>query len=500
MDRPGADGNPSGSARLPSPGPETPTRAGAPARTPPPTGHEPGRTSRLARARGRTTTGLRAVRHRTENPVKDNARPAGPAQPTAVAAAPALTSAIPNTGPAAGGNNVILTGSGFTGITAVRFGANPALGYTVNSSTQITAVAPAGTGAVAVTVTAPGGTSNAVTYTYAVVPVLTSVSPSGGPASGGTTVVLTGTDLGGATAVRFGSTAATSFTVNSSTQITAVAPAGTGAVPVTVTTPGGTSNAVTYTYTVVPVLTSVSPSQGPASGGTTVVLTGTDLGGATAVSFGSTAATSFTVNSSTQITAVAPAGSGAVPVTVTTPGGTTGPVYFFYLNVPFLISVSPSGGPASGGTTVVLTGTDLSGATAVRFGSTAATSFTVNSPTQITAVAPAGTGAVPVTVTTPGGTSNSVIYTYVGTPVLSLLSPAQGPTDAGSGVTLSGTGLTTTTAVHFGAASAAFTVLSDTAIAALAPAGTPGPVPVNVTTPGGTSNSLTYTRLAPPVI
>ncbi|MEU6347047.1 IPT/TIG domain-containing protein [Streptomyces sp. NPDC046977] len=350
--------------------------------------------------------------------MKDKAPPAGPAQPTAIAAAPALTSVVPNTGPAAGGNTVILTGSGFTGITAVRFGANPALGYTVNSASQITAVAPAGSGAVAVTVTAPGGTSNAVTYTYTAVPVLTSVSPSGGPASGGTTVVLTGSGLSGATAV----------------------------------------------------------------------------------SFGSTAATSFTVNSATQITAVAPAGSGAVPVTVTTPGGTTGPVYFFYLNAPFLISVSPSGGLASGGTTVVLTGTDLSAATAVKFGSTAATSYTVNSPTQITAVTPAGTGAVPVTVTTPGGTSNSVIYTYVGTPVLSLLSPAQGPTDAGSGVTLSGTGLSTTTAVHFGAASAAFTVLSDTAIAALAPAGTPGPVPVTVTTPGGTSNSLTYARLAPPVI
>ncbi|MDX2709645.1 IPT/TIG domain-containing protein [Streptomyces sp. PA03-6a] len=514
--------------------------------------------------------------------MKDNALPAVSAQPTAVAAAPALTSAVPNTGPTAGGNTVILTGNGFTGITAVRFGANPALGYTVNSATQITAVAPAGSGAVAVTVTAPGGTSNAVTYTYSVQPVLVSVSPSGGPASGGTTVVLTGTDLSGASAVRFGSTAATSFTVNSATQITAVAPAGTGAVAVTVTTPagtsnavtytylvqpvlvslsptqgpasggttvvltgsgfsgasavrfgstaatsftvnsatqitavapagsgavavtvtapGGTSNAVTYTYLVQPVLLSLSPAQGPASGGTTVVITGSGLSGASDVRFGSTAATSFTVNSATQITAVAPAGSGAVAVTVTTPGGTTGPVYFFYLSAPFLISVSPSGGPAAGGTTVILTGTDLSGATAVRFGSTAATTYTVNSPTQITAVAPAGTGAVAVTVTTPGGTSNSVIYSYVGSPVLTGLSPAQGPTDAGSGVTLSGTGLTTTTAVHFGVVSAAFTVLSDTAVAVLAPAGTAGPVPVNVTTLGGTSNSLTYTRVAPPAI
>ncbi|WP_217999341.1 IPT/TIG domain-containing protein, partial [Nocardia exalbida] len=60
------------------------------------------------------------------------------------------------------------------------------------------------------------------------------------------------------------------------------------------------------------------------------------------------------------------------------------------------------------GTTVVLTGTNLTGATAVSFGATPATSFTVDSATQITAVTPAGTGTVLVTATTAGGTSNGV--------------------------------------------------------------------------------------------
>ncbi|MFI8182881.1 IPT/TIG domain-containing protein, partial [Actinacidiphila glaucinigra] len=193
-------------------------------------------------------------------------------------------------------------------------------------------------------------------------------------------------------------------------------------------------------------------------------------------------------------------GTGAVPVTVTTPGGTSNSVFFFYLNAPVLVSVSPTQGPSAGGTTVTLTGTDLSGATAVGFGATPATSYTVDSPTQITAVAPAGTGTVPVTVTTPGGTSNSVGYSYVGSPVLTLLTPSQGPTGAGTGVTLTGSGLTTTTAVHFGATSAAFTVLSDTAVATVAPTGAPGTVAVDVTTSGGTSNSLPYTRVAAPQI
>ncbi|CAM5257104.1 IPT/TIG domain-containing protein [Streptomyces hirsutus] len=105
-----------------------------------------------------------------------------------------------------------------------------------------------------------------------------------------------------------------------------------------------------------------------------------------------------------------------------------------------------------------------------------------------------------MTVTGPGGISNSVIYTYVTPPSLGSLTPTQGPTDAGAGITLTGSSLATTTAVHFGAAPAAFNVLSDTTVAATAPAGAPGPVSVNVTTIGGTSNSLTYTRVASPSI
>uniref|UniRef100_UPI003D75918C IPT/TIG domain-containing protein n=1 Tax=Actinacidiphila sp. bgisy167 TaxID=3413797 RepID=UPI003D75918C len=180
--------------------------------------------------------------------MKDTAPPAVAAQPTAVAATPVLTSAVPSAGPQAGSNTVVLTGSNLTGATAVRFGATNALGYTVNSATQITAFAPAGTGTVGVTVLTPSGTSNAVTYTYTTQPSLFALSPSQGPSTGGTTVTLTGTGLGGATAVRFGATPATSFTVVSPNQITAVAPAGAGTVPVTVTTPGGTSNGITFTY------------------------------------------------------------------------------------------------------------------------------------------------------------------------------------------------------------------------------------------------------------
>jgi IPT/TIG domain-containing protein len=334
----------------------------------------------------------------------------------------------------------------------------------------------------------------------AAVPTLTSLVPGSGPAAGSNNVVLNGSDFVGITAVTFGTKAALSYSVDSSTKITAVAPSGSGTVSVTVKTPAGTSNPLSYTYLAQPTLTSATPNQGPSAGGTSVVLAGTNLTSATAVMFGGTPATGYTVNSATQITAVTPGGLGAVQVTVTTPGGTTGPVYFFYVSTPTVSAVSPTQGPSTGGTSVVLTGADFTGATAVTFGGTPATGYTVNSPTQITAVAPAGTGSVPVTVTGPGGVSNSAIYTYVASPVLTSLAPTQGPTAGGASVTLTGTNLASTTTVRFGSTPAAFTVLSNTKVAAIAPAGTSGPVSVSVTTIGGTSNSLTYTRVAPPAV
>lgn len=77
--------------------------------------------------------------------------------------------------------------------------------------------------------------------------------------------------------------------------------------------------------------------------------------------------------------------------------------------------VSPNSGPASGGTSVTITGAHLDGATTVRFGSADATSFAIGSPTSITARSPAGAGIVDVTVATPGGASPAVAgdrFTY----------------------------------------------------------------------------------------
>ncbi|MGK8524416.1 IPT/TIG domain-containing protein [Nocardia asteroides] len=428
--------------------------------------------------------------------------PVGTSNPlsyTYTPAPPIITSLSPTSGPALGGNSVVITGTGFTGPTTVRFGST-ATTFTIDSPTRITAIAPPGTGTVQVTVSTAGGTSNGVSYSYLTVPSLASISPAAGPAAGGNTVTLTGTGFAGVTAVRFGATAASSFTVVSNTQITAVAPAGTGTVQVTVTNPNGTSNGVTYTYVLAPALTAVAPTSGPETGGNTITLTGTRLTGTTAVRFGTTPATSFTVISDTQITAVAPTGTGTVDITVTTTGGVSNAVTYTYVPTPALTAVAPTSGPETGGNTITLTGTGFTGTTAVRFGTTPATSFTVISDTQITAVAPTGTGTVDITVTTIGGTSNALTYTYVPTPALTAVAPTSGPETGGNTITLTGTRLTGTTAVRFGTTPAtSFTVVSDTQITAVAPTGT-GTVDITVTTTGGVSNGVLYTFVAAPAL
>lgn len=74
-------------------------------------------------------------------------------------------------------------------------------------------------------------------------PTITRLSPKKGPGAGGTTVTITGKGFTGASAVRFGSIAA-SYKVESATTISAVSPTqADGTVEVTVTTPGGNSAA-----------------------------------------------------------------------------------------------------------------------------------------------------------------------------------------------------------------------------------------------------------------
>ncbi|MDX6373283.1 MAG: hypothetical protein QOD98_2271, partial [Nocardioidaceae bacterium] len=420
--------------------------------------------------------------------------------------APTLTTVTPTTGPTGGGTSLTLTGTVFRAGMQVRFGGVLATGVTVVSATQATAVAPAhAAGAVDVSVTTPGGTATLTGgYTYVAAPSLTAVSPNEGPATGGQSVTLTGTNFQAGMQVRFGATLATLVSVHpSGTLATVTTPAhAPGLVGVTVTTPGGSATFTgAYTYVVAPILNTVSPNVGPIGGGTTVTLTGTDFRAGMQVLFGVTPAALVSVDPlGTSATVTTPAhAAGVVDVSVTTPGGTsTSANAFTYLAAPSLTAVSPNEGPTTGAQTVTLTGTGFRAGMQVGFGGVAATGLNVVSTTQATVVTPAHpAGVVDVSVTTPGGSGSLPGgYTYVVAPTLTSLSPSEGPTTGGQTVTLTGTNFRAGMQVTFGGAAASgLNIISTTQATVVTPVRGAGAVDVVVSTPGGTgtlNNGYTY--------
>ena len=180
-------------------------------------------------------------------------------------------------------------------------------------------------------------------------------------------------------------------------------------------------------------LISITPASGPTAGGTSAI--GGAAFGVTGVTFDSIAATGVTVVNDTTITASTPAHTAAaVDVAITTPNGTaTGTGAYSYGLAPSVISVSPSQGPTSGGTSVTIHGTNLVGATDVKFVGVSATDILVTGPTTITAKTPAYSlaGLVDVYVYTPNGTAiGSNKYTY--TIPLTEIGAISGTTQVGS--------------------------------------------------------------------
>ncbi len=184
---------------------------------------------------------------------------------------------------------------------------------------------------------------------------ISSIVPTSGPIQGGNTVTVYGTNFFPTTQVFFNGQPGT-VTYISSHELSVIVPAlvftgmramdssFTQAVDVTIDNPDGQSSTFEneYTYTQADAtIVSISPSEGPIAGGTSVTITGTNFTGATAVTFGGVDATSFSVTDSEHITAVTPSTSSAetVDVVVTTPAGTgTGTGLYTYLVPPAVLS------------------------------------------------------------------------------------------------------------------------------------------------------------------
>ncbi len=513
---------------------------------------------------------------------------------------PVVTGVTPGSGPLDGGNTVTIAGCNFGGATEVDFGdVGAVLSFTVNAQgTSISVQAPdslSGFGqTVDVTVVTPAGTSATSTadqYAYSSsggscgsipgstfcftagtapsegAPTIKSLSPSSGNEFGYTKVIITGTNFLLATQVSFGSEVevvnggnvsvpnTAPFSILSSTEISAIAPpspsGNPGAVQVQVTTPEGTSNGVSYTYTAPsgPEVTAVIPERGMAAGGQQVIIRGEGFTGATAVDFSTMELgngevsqepanpASFQVVNDTEIIATSPPapggallpapGSETVDVTVTgfsSSGSVTSTItaadQFTYevcspyapaFGTPVVTYVSPDVGPSSGGTEVTIDGESFSPGAEVYFGNQKATGVNIVSGTQLTAIAPKGSGSPDVQVYTANGgwspTCAVDVYQYQaatsgGTstsgseanqaplpPLITSVSPSDG--GGGTYVTIHGANLTGAKEVLFGTTLAPImSVVSSSEIFVEVPApptALGGPFLIQVVTLAGTS-------------
>lgn len=329
--------------------------------------------------------------------------------------APSTISISPTCGPAAGGTLVTISGSNMRSATGVTIGGAPCTGIGSNNDTSLTCTTPAGTGPASVVVTTASGNSSGLSFTYALPPSVSSISPVGGPVAGGTAVTISGTNLSGAIDVSVGGVTCASITANSATQLsctTGAHLAGSASVVVT-TANGGNADNTLYTYVAQPSISSISPTHGPTAGGTSITITGADLATAQQVTVSGLGCTGLVVTSATSISCNTPAGSSGLnnAVVVTTYGGTaTGPGLFAY-DPPTVTGISPIGGSTAGGTSVTISGTNLRGATGVSIGGVACTGIASNTDTSLACNTGArSSGSVAVQVSTASGASNTSVY------------------------------------------------------------------------------------------
>jgi len=275
-----------------------------------------------------------------------------------------------------------------------------------------------------------------------------------------------------------------------------------------------------------PTVTGINPGSGPP--GTQVVITGSNFGeDVYEVKFGTyDVGTNFVVVSETDLIAYVPSGTGTdLNVTVKNGDGTgtltSGWDYATYIggpggtggSAPTVTGIVPTQSAyedGRGGDSVVITGTKFATTFVVWFGDVPSPSFTIDSDTQVTAIAPPGGGEVEVDVensygrSADPGTANDFTYPEVDVPVVTSISPTGGTVN--TIVTITGDYFATANSVTFNTRSpvvsydAAFTVLSDETIRAYAPEGpvANNTVDILVSSPSGTAtdpgagNDFTY--------
>jgi len=416
---------------------------------------------------------------------------------------PTVESITPSSGTTAGGAPVTIRGTGFLAGATVEIGTEQeASNVVVVSETEITATTPAGfAGSDEVVVTDAYGTSSegaieGANYTFEELepPTVTKIEPEAGSSAGGTEVTIMGTGFDPGAEVDIGSEAAEVRWVSAQEMVAKTAATPVGKYEVLIRDAHGVSaDTPTFTYIAagLPIVESVTPSSGPTAGGTPVTIEGQRFAPGSTVSIDGNEATEVDVISEQEITAKTPSGSaGPFEVRVNGFDGSSAEgAEFTYIapSPPSVESITPSQGPLGGGTSVKIKGKGFLAGSTVKIGG-AATNVKVVSPTEITAVTPAGEGTPEVTVTDEGGVSTGgPTYSYLPAPTVTSIEPTHGPAAGGTPVTIKGKGFVSGVTVAIGSAASSVLVHSSEEITAKTTATAAGADEVVVTGEGGKS-------------
>jgi predicted small lipoprotein YifL len=392
---------------------------------------------------------------------------------------------------------VIISGSSFTGVTAVKFSNNVSATFTVDSNSQITTTVPVGAVSGPITLTRPGcGDVQTTSFTVIPCPSVSGINPATGLI--GSTVIISGSSFTGVTVVKFSNNVSALFSVDSNSQITTTVPVGAVSGPITLTRPGcGDVQTASFTVIPCPTVSGISPSSGLI--GSSVIISGSSFTGVTAVKFSNNVSATFTIDNNNQITATVPVGAVSGPITLTRPGcGDVQTTSFTVIPCPTVSGISPSSGLT--GSSLIISGSSFSGVTAVKFSNNVSATFSVDSSNQIAATVPVGAVSGPITLTRPGcGEVQTTTFTVIPCPTVSGISPGSGL--IGSNVIISGSSFTGITGVKFSNnVSASFSIDNNNQITATVPVGAISG-PITLVRPGcGDAQSTSFTVINCPTI
>ena len=340
-------------------------------------------------------------------------------------------------------------------------------------------------------------------------PIVSSVNPSSGPLSGGTTVTIRGANFVSGCRVKIGGTFSPQVTFKGRRTIIAVTPSQStpGPVIVRVVNPNREAGVLPDAFQYVqpppgppPQVSMVTPSSGPLEGGAQVLIHGAKFTSGSTVKFGEVEATQVSFISGSKLTAITPAQAtaGSFPVLIVNPDTQSATLLnaFHYVEVlmglPHVGMVTPAAGPVVGGTKVTIFGSNFVEGSRVKFGDVEATEVSFISSSQLIAVAPAQSAAAsfPVLVFNPDTQGDIVLNEFQfqavpEPPHISGISPTSGPLAGGTEVTIFGLRFVNGSNVRFGNVMAAQVFfISDSQLIAIAPAqATTGTVSVRVINP-----------------